>query len=98
MQLISFSLFQLFEVRNKVLKEGAYAELWELANANVMSDVETDDEGPAPKRVFRRPAWRSEEFNNLVGRIDAFLEVERNYGEPSERRVTLTKMPAPLVA
>lgn len=89
---------RLFLARDKVIKEGEDAELWQYASANVMSDEETDDEGPAKKRVFRRPEWRNDEFNSLVDRIDsAILEDQRNYGDPSTRKVQIARLPKPLV-
>jgi len=73
--------------------EGEDKELWSLANASIMSDQETDNEGPVKQMVFHRPDWRSERFNELVRRIDESLGLERFYSdEPSRRKVDLTKL------
>jgi len=45
--------------------EGEDKELWSLANASIMSDQETDNEGPVKRMVFHRPDWRSERLTNL---------------------------------
>eukprot|EP00111_Clytia_hemisphaerica_P010577 TCONS_00030898-protein len=89
---------RLFLARDKVIKEGNDAELWQHACANVMSDEETDDEGPVKIRVFRRPDWRIDEFNELIDRIDStLLQEKRIYGTPSTRRVYIAKLPQALV-
>ncbi|XP_066923626.1 uncharacterized protein [Clytia hemisphaerica] len=89
---------RLFLARDKVEKEGDDAELWQHACANVMSDEETDDEGPTTTHVFRRHDWRTDAFNDLIDRIDAsVLQISRNYGTPSTRKFQIAKLPAALV-
>ena len=57
-----------------------------------MSDEETDDEGR--RKVFKRPAWRSRQFNTLVERIDEALGFKRVYsGDPSNRTFDFEKIP-----
>ena len=66
---------------------------WNLvASPQVMSDIETDDENHNLK-TFRRPKWRTEQFNDMIQRIDAGLGIVRNYSEtPASRVVNLSKV------
>jgi len=83
---------RLFNARNNLPKVGEDLALWSFANVDAMSDEETDDE--RRRKVFKRPAWRSCQFNTLVERIDEALGLKRVYSEdPPNRTFDFEKIP-----
>ena len=96
--------FQLYRSRTLTLKDNCDNEddlsLWALADANVMTEYETDEEFPGEQKpkVFRRPKWRCADFNDLVDRMDQFSGKQKTYDpRPSKRNIDFKKIPKELL-
>ena len=75
---------QLYQKRDKVLKDPEDQKLWDKMNPSTISDLESSDESQGV--VARALPWRGQQYDDLVWRIDEALGVQRKYGELSERK------------